>query len=119
ARSEFDAVAWGSHCVDCYPGSCPYHVFVRDGRVVREEVATPHVDAWSRSDLPDNFPLGCNKGAAWSRQLDADDRLRWPLRRVGPRGSGNWERISWDEALDEIADAIIDTVEVHGPESLL
>ena len=37
-----------------------------------------------------------------------------PLRRVGPRGSGKWKRISWDEALTEIADAIIDAAVEHG-----
>ncbi len=35
---EFDEVRWGSHCVDCYPGNCSYNVFVRDGRIVREEI---------------------------------------------------------------------------------
>ncbi len=118
-RTSFDSVAWGSHCVDCYPGSCPYHVFVRDGKIVREEVATPHLGEWGRPDIPDNFPLGCNKGAAWSKQVDSPDRVRHPLRRVGPRGSGEWERISWDEALEEIADSIIDTIETSGPEAIL
>ncbi len=38
---------------------------------------------------------------------------------MGERGSGEWERISWDEALDEVADAIIDTMETAGPEAIL
>jgi len=38
-RTEFDEVGFGSHCVDCYPGSCLYHVFVKDGKIIREEVA--------------------------------------------------------------------------------
>ena len=41
------------------------------------------------------------------------------MRRVGERGSGEWERISWDEALDEIADALIDTIEYHGSEAIV
>ncbi|KAA0233008.1 MAG: Perchlorate reductase subunit alpha [Acidimicrobiales bacterium] len=118
-RTEFDSVAWGSHCVDCYPGSCPYHVYIKDGRIIREEIATPHLHEWGRHDIPDNFPLGCNKGAAWSRQLDSPDRLKWPMRRVGPRGSGEWERISWDEALDEIAARIVDTIETSGSEAIM
>ena len=36
---RWDRVAPGTHCVDCYPGNCPMHVYVRDGRVVREEQA--------------------------------------------------------------------------------
>ena len=117
-RIEFDEVRWGTHCVDCYPGNCSYRVFLRDGKIVREEVAgstTPV--AWT--DFPDDQPSGCNKGAAWSKQLDAGDRVHWPLRRVGERGSGAWERISWDEALDTVADALLDTIESCGPEAIL
>ncbi|MBV6509352.1 MAG: Perchlorate reductase subunit alpha [Acidimicrobiales bacterium] len=119
-RTEFDEVAWGSHCVDCYPGSCPYHVFVKDGKIVREEVPGPFFDDEPEGrGFPDGYPMGCNKGAAWSQQIDSPDRLRYPMRRVGERGSGEWERISWDEALDEIADALIDTITSAGPEAIL
>ncbi|MCZ7528506.1 MAG: molybdopterin-dependent oxidoreductase [Acidimicrobiia bacterium] len=69
--------------------------------------------------IPRRLPRGCNKGAAWSAQLDAPDRLLHPLRRVGPRGSGEWERVSWDEALDAVADGLIDAIETHGPRSIL
>ena len=34
---SWDKVAWGTHCVDCYPGNCPYRVYVKDGLVLREE----------------------------------------------------------------------------------
>ena len=34
---EWDSVHWGTHCVDCYPGDCPVRVYVKDGKVVREE----------------------------------------------------------------------------------
>lgn len=124
-RMDFDDVGWGSHCVDCYPGDCTYRVFVRDGKVMREEIAGPvgkdhgPGEGSARPDLPDDQPSGCNKGATWHKQLDAGDRVRWPVRRVGERGSGEWERISWDEALDEIADALIDTAQCHGSEAIV
>jgi DMSO reductase family type II enzyme molybdopterin subunit len=118
SRIEADGVGWGSHCVDCYPATCTYRVYTRDGRIVREEIAGP-IDPPPPGDVPDDLPLGCNKGAAWSRQLDAGDRVLHPMRRVGERGSGNWERISWDEALDEIADGLIDALENTGSESIL
>ena len=38
-RWKWDKVTWGCHCVDCYPSNCPYRVYVKDGRVVREEQA--------------------------------------------------------------------------------
>lgn len=115
---DFDEVGWGSHCVDCYPGNCTYRVFVKDGKITREEIAGPNREL-PECDVPDEFPSGCNKGAAWSAQLDAQDRVLWPLRRVGERGSGAWERITWQEALDEIADALLDTIEEHGTDRIL
>ena len=116
-RIRHDRVGWGSHCVDCYPGACPYRVFVRDGRVAYEEVAGTFPTF--EEGVPDMNPLGCQKGAAWARQLDAPDRLLHPLRRVGPRGSGQWEEITWDAALTEIADGLIDTIEEDGTESIV
>ncbi len=118
SRTEADGVGWGSHCVDCYPANCTYRVYTRDGRIVREEIAGP-IDPPPPGDVPDDLPLGCNKGAAWSRQLDAGDRVLHPMRRVGERGSGAWEQISWDEALDEIADGLIDAIETTGAASIV
>lgn len=114
---EFDSVGLGSHCVDCYPGGCPYHVYVKDGKIIREEIAPiiPQVE----TGAPDTLPMGCNKGAAWSEQLTSPDRLKYPLRRVGERGSGEWERITWSEALTEVADAILDAHESEGAESVI
>jgi DMSO reductase family type II enzyme molybdopterin subunit len=117
AKIAYDYVRWGTHCVDCYPGSCPYYVFVKDGRIVWEEVAG-RVPSRSPGE-PDPNPMGCQKGAAWSSQLYGPDRILYPMRRVGPRGSGKFERISWDEALNAIADAIIDAHQEQGPESVV
>ncbi|MDJ0705071.1 MAG: molybdopterin-dependent oxidoreductase [Leptolyngbyaceae cyanobacterium MO_188.B28] len=53
---------------------------------------------------PDSLLGGiCPKGAASPELLYHPDRLRYPLRRVGERGENRWERISWDDALDEMA----------------
>ena len=114
----WDDVAWGTHCVDCYPGSCMYHVYLKDGKVAFEEVAgnnPPSVVA----GVPDKNPMGCQKGAAWSRTLYGQERVLHPLRRVGERGEGNWERVSWDEALADIADHILDAIEHDGPETII
>src|SRR5450759_2325702 len=64
---SWDKVAWGTHCVDCYPGNCPFKVYVRDGMVWREEQAGKFEQI--ESGVPDNNPMGCQKGAAWSQQL--------------------------------------------------
>ncbi len=114
---KWDTVKWGSHCVDCYPSNCPYRVFVRDGRIVREEPAATFTTV--EPGVPDMNPTGCLKGAAWSRMIDGKDRVRVPMRRAGERGDGRWTRISWDEATTEIADAMLDAIEKAGPRTVL
>ena len=47
------------------------------------------------------------------------DRLRYPMKRVGARGEGRWQRLSWDQACEEIADAVIDIFEEFGPGHLM
>jgi DMSO reductase family type II enzyme molybdopterin subunit len=64
-------------------------------------------------------PLGCQKGAAWQAQLDSGERLLYPQRRAGDRGSGAWDRVTWDDALDTVADAIIDALEEQGPHAVV
>ncbi len=116
-RWQWDSFAWGTHCVDCYPGNCLYRVYVRDGQVVREEpsgtmpVIVPGV--------PDRNPMGCQKGAGWSATLTGEERVLYPLKRAGDRGEGRWQRVSWGQALGEIADSMLDTIETEGPESIL
>ncbi|MHB8245416.1 MAG: molybdopterin-dependent oxidoreductase [Acidimicrobiales bacterium] len=100
----------------CAPPT-PYRVFVRDGKIVREEVAGTFPQF--EEGVPDMNPLGCQKGAAWSQQQYSADRLLRPLRRVGPRGPGRFEEISWDEALGEVADALLDAIEKGGTEPVV
>ncbi|MBI1733566.1 MAG: molybdopterin-dependent oxidoreductase [Candidatus Rokubacteria bacterium] len=55
---------------------------------------------------PGSRGRNCAKGPATLNQVDDPERIRYPLRRVGPRGGGQWERVTWDEALDDIAGRI-------------
>jgi len=81
-RWRWDKVFWATHCVDCYPGNCPIRVYVKDGVVFREEQAgnMPIIE----KGVPDMNPMGCQKGAAWSRLLYSPERVLHPLRRAGP-----------------------------------
>jgi anaerobic selenocysteine-containing dehydrogenase len=60
----------------------------------------------------------CDRGALILEHLYHPDRLNFPLKRVGERGEGKWERISWDQALDEIAENLKEIKKKHGPEAL-
>jgi len=113
---KWDKVTWGCHAVDCYPGGCPWRVYSRDGKIVREEQAG--VFPTIERGVPDHNPMGCQKGAAWSQQHYNEERVLYPMRRAGKRGEGKWERVPWETALNDIADAIIDAVGEQGPESL-
>ena len=116
-NQDWDRISFGTHCINCAPANCLFYLFVKDGKVVREETAGLIEPV--EPGVPDMNPLVCQKGLAWSRELDAPDRLQYPMRRAGERGEGRWERISWDEALEEVAEAILDAIEEFGPESVV
>ncbi len=113
----WDKVTWGSHSVDCYPGGCSWRVYTKDGKVMREEQAGVFTPV--EAGIPDMNPMGCQKGACWSDLLAAPDRITQPLKRVGERGEGKFKPVSWDEALDDIADAMLDAINDQGPESVI
>ena len=87
---------------------CGINVHLKDGRVAYIE---------GNRDHPVNKGVLCAKGAAGIMQVTAPSRLRAPLRRVGPRGSGQFEEISWDEAL-ETATAWMAPLRATAPEKL-
>ena len=68
---------------------------------------------------PDFNVLACARGISRIRQLYSPHRLKYPMRRAGKRGEGRWERISWEEALDTIADRYRRIRDVHGNEAFL
>ena len=70
---------------------------------------------------PDNdYTAGvvCAKVARYSERVHNPARLKTPLRRVGPKGGGRFEAISWDAALDEVAEAFIRAEQRHGSEAV-
>ncbi|MFI5395748.1 MAG: molybdopterin-dependent oxidoreductase [Candidatus Binatia bacterium] len=98
--------------------ACAWNVYVKDGMVWREEQAHAY-DEGGRGGAPDFFPRGCQKGACYSKLMVSPQRLRYPLERVGERGSSKWKRIRWDEALDKVADGIIAAATAHGTETVV
>jgi anaerobic selenocysteine-containing dehydrogenase len=98
-----------SHCRMCH-GGCGVLVFTRNGRVAK---------ILGDPDCPINHGTLCSKGIASTQLAYHPDRLTHPVRRIGPKASGKWERISWDEALDTIAGRILQYKEGYGAESVV
>ncbi|MGE5598493.1 MAG: molybdopterin-dependent oxidoreductase, partial [Bacteroidota bacterium] len=91
---------------------CGLMATVADGRVTAVEPD------------PDQYPgdpaiqRGCRRWRLAPEFLDHPQRVNQPLKRVGERGSGKWQRITWDQALDEIAARLAALKERFGPETL-
>ncbi|MBI4516868.1 MAG: molybdopterin-dependent oxidoreductase [Deltaproteobacteria bacterium] len=113
---QWDRIARGTHLWANCASACAMDVFVKDGVVWREEQAA--VYSQTNPSLPDFNPRGCQKGACYTELSHSAARVKYPLKRVGPRGSGRWERISWDDALTEIADRIVDVCVQDGPQCI-
>jgi anaerobic selenocysteine-containing dehydrogenase len=92
----------------CHAG-CIHLTRVKDGKIVKVE----------RVIYPDGEEgTICLKGVAGARLPYHPDRLKYPLKRAGRRGEGKWERVTWEQALDEIADKIKRIREEYKPESV-
>src|SRR5262245_21570277 len=60
----------------------------------------------------------CAKVARYAERVHHPDRLLYPLKRTGPKGSGQFERVSWEEALDRTAEAMLSAEGAFGPEAV-
>ncbi|GAA4787763.1 molybdopterin-dependent oxidoreductase [Streptomyces sanyensis] len=98
----------GACPLDC-PDGCSWQVTVRDGEAVALRGTPDH--PYTRGTL-------CVKVNQFLEHTRAPDRLLHPLRRVGRKGEGRFERISWDSALEEVARRLSETIERHGGEAI-
>jgi len=98
-----------STCRMCH-GVCGVLVHIKNGRVV-EITGDP--------DCPTSCGYICLKGRASVELLYHPDRLKFPLKRMGARGENQWQRISWDEALDTIAGKFLKIKHEFGVESVV
>jgi anaerobic dimethyl sulfoxide reductase subunit A len=86
---------------------------VQDGRIVR-------ISTDPRKWTPEMPPLpACVRGFDALERVYHPERLLHPLRRTGPRGANQWERITWADALDEVAGQIRRVRETYGPAAIL
>jgi len=91
------------------PARCLVTATVREGRVVELE---------GTEGNPLNGSRICARGQAAIDLLYDPDRLKYPMKRRGPRGSGSWQRISWAEAIDTVAQKMEEALRLSGPGAL-
>jgi len=112
AVQNYDKVVWSTCNVNC--GSrCPLRLHIKGGRVVR-------IDTDNTGD-PKSGPheiRACLRGRGLREWVYSKDRLLHPLKRVGRRGEGRFERISWDQALKTISEELGRIIETYGNESV-
>jgi anaerobic selenocysteine-containing dehydrogenase len=100
-------------CGMCGPGGpgggCSIYAFAKDGRFLRVS---------GMDESPVNKGAICAKGHAAPQWVYSPDRLTHPLKRVGKKGDGKFEKISWDAAIDFMAEVLTRQKEKYGAESL-
>jgi anaerobic selenocysteine-containing dehydrogenase len=95
-------------------------VYVKDEKVIREEISCTYPEFTDPEyRVPDYNPRGCQKGYQHSRSMYGPDRVLYPMKRKGERGSGQWERITWQQAFEEIGAKVAEVIEKHGPQSVI
>ena len=97
---------------DC-GGSCPLKVYVEEGEIKRI-APDEEPDSLERPQL-----RPCARGLSQVQRVYHPDRLRYPMKRVGERGEGKFERISWEEALDTVAREMQRIKRSYGAQAIL
>ena len=95
--------------LDC-PDGCSLSVSVRDGRIVG-------IDGSHRNPATRGYI--CAKVRKFDQRVYGDSRVRFPMVRTGPKGSGRFSRVSWEEAVEAVAQAMERARDSHGAESIL
>lgn len=110
-----ESVIWNT-CSEygCGVTICPLQFHVKDGVITYVE---GHTDGDSEFGGLSVRP--CLRGRSVRRYINNPDRITKPLKRVGPRGSGEFEEISWDEALDLFYEKLKYTIDTYGNEAVV
>lgn len=103
-------------CVNNCGSACVLKAYVKDDKVFRVETDNDVQDQWDKGVFQIR---ACPRGRSMRRHMYSPERLKYPMKRVGKRGEGTFERISWDEALDTVAKKLKYCVDTHGNESVM
>lgn len=104
--------SWTACVINC-GHRCPLRAYTKNGRVIRIETDNTIEDGCSPRQL-----RACLKGRSMRQRLYSPDRLKYPMKRVGKRGEGKFERITWEEAYKTVAKKLKYTIDTYGNEAL-
>ena len=107
AESQVEVIKGG--CRSCHI-NCPVDCYVKDGRLIEVK---------ARSQEEGGLGRACLRGLSAEQFVYSPTRVKHPLKRVGKRGEGKWEQISWDQAIEEIADKVYEMSKEYGPETFV
>lgn len=99
--------------MDC-PDSCALEVTTADGKIARIQAATAETSAH-----PNTQGFICDKVGKFDRRVYHESRILHPMRRVAPKGEGQFQRISWNEAIATIAERFREITARWGGEAIL
>ncbi len=112
AAATGSKVIWSSCNVNC--GSrCPLRMTVVDGQIVRVDPDNTGDDTLGSQQI-----RACVRGRSIRQRIYNPDRLKYPMKRVGKRGEGNFEQVTWEEAFDTIAASLKKTIANYGNEAV-
>ena len=89
------------------PAGCGVKITMEDGRIKQTAPLKGHPQG-----------ICCARGTHAAEIVYSPDRLLYPMKRAGPRGAGQFARVSWDEALNTIADQLQRIADQHGPQAV-
>lgn len=107
-----DKIVWGHCSVNC-EGRCALRLHVKDDEVAWVETDNTGDDTYGNHQI-----RACLRGRSIRRWINHPDRLTQPMKRVGKRGEGKFEPISWDEAIEAIASNYKRILDEYGPEAI-
>ncbi|MDO8723321.1 MAG: molybdopterin-dependent oxidoreductase [Syntrophales bacterium] len=108
AKEVKKAVCYWCHC------HCKVDVHIEKGKLVKVAGVTGE----PRSERVQRVVNACPRAKAVTEYFYHPDRLCFPLKRAGERGEGKWEQVSWEQALDEVAEKLDGLRKKYGPETL-
>lgn len=92
------------------PAECGMEMWVKDGKVAK---------IYGNKAVPMNAGTACAKGAAGQQLIYSPYRLKYPMIRTGARGEGKFKRVTWDEAINHIAENLTKIKKSNGAESVI